>query len=91
MGRRRKIAKDILPEERERFYNELMEGRLSLAETSRRMRELLDLDQEEYARLINIAPRTLIDLETGKGNPTLKTLEKIGKPFGLELVYKPKG
>ena len=89
MGRRRKIAKEVLPEERERFYRELQEGLLSLAETSRRMRELLDLDQAEYAKLIKISSRTLIDLETEKGNPTLQTLEKLGKPFGLKLVYKP--
>ncbi|MCW8966248.1 MAG: helix-turn-helix domain-containing protein [Candidatus Pacearchaeota archaeon] len=90
MGRRRKIPKEVLPEERQRFYSELKKGQLSLAEASRRMRLLLDLDQEEFAKLINVAPRTLIDLETGKGNPTLKTLEKIAKPFGLELIFRPK-
>jgi len=90
MGRRRKIAKEVLPEERERFYRDLQAGRLSLAETSRRMRELLDLDQAEYAKLIKVSARTLIDLETEKGNPTLQTLEKLAKPFGLELVFKPK-
>lgn len=90
MGRRRKIAKEILPEERERFYHDLLEGRLSLAETSRRMRELLDLDQAEFAKFIKVSARTLIDLETEKGNPTLQTLEKLGKPFGLELVFRPR-
>ncbi|MFK5913749.1 MAG: helix-turn-helix domain-containing protein [Woeseiaceae bacterium] len=82
MGRCRKIAKEILPEERERFYRDLLEGRLSLAETFRRMRELLDLDQAEYAKLIKVSARTLIDLETEKSNPTLYTLKMIGKPFG---------
>jgi len=91
MGRRRKIAKEILPEERARLHQDLLAGKLTLAETSRRIRELLDMDQDEYAKLANIAPRTLIDLETGKGNPTLKTLEKLGKPFGLSLVFRPGG
>ena len=90
MGRRRKIAKEVLPEERERFYRDLQAGRLSLAETSRRMRDLLDLDQAEYAKLIKVSARTLIDLETEKGNPTLQTLEKLARPFGLELVFRPK-
>ena len=53
------------------------------------MRELLDLDQAEYAKLIKVSARTLIDLETEKGNPTLHTLQKPGKAFGLRLVYKP--
>lgn len=90
MGRRRKIPREILSAERERFHDQLMNGELSLAQASRRMRELVDLDQDEYARLVGVAPRTLIDLEGGKGNPTLKTLQKIGKPFGLKLVFRPR-
>lgn len=89
MGRRKKIAKEVLPEERARLHQDLLDGKLTLAETLKRIREILDLDQDEYAKLVNIAPRTLINLETEKGNPTLKTLEKLGKPFGLSLVFRP--
>ncbi|MFP4350930.1 MAG: hypothetical protein ACLFQY_21780 [Desulfococcaceae bacterium] len=32
-----------------------------------------------------MAPGVLIDLERGVGNPTLKTLEKLAAPFGLQV------
>jgi putative transcriptional regulator len=89
MGRRRQIPKEILPEERQRFYEQLIAGELSLVMASKRMRELINLDQDEFARLVGIAPRTLKDFEAERGNPTLITLQKIGKPFGLSLVFRP--
>jgi putative transcriptional regulator len=89
MGRRRQIPKEILPEERQRFYEQLIAGELSLAMASKRMRELINIDQDEFSKLIGVAPRTLKDFEAERGNPTLTTLQKIGKPFGLTLVFRP--
>lgn len=70
------------------LYQDLSEGKLSLSEAVRKMRKVVGLTQVQYAELIGIAPRVLIDLERGVGNPTLKTLEKIGKPFGLVLTFR---
>jgi DNA-binding XRE family transcriptional regulator len=91
MGRRKKISKDILSKERQRFYEQLIAGELSLSMASKRMRELINMDQDEFAKLVGVAPRTLKDFESGRGNPTLTTLQKIAKPFGLDVVFKPKG
>lgn len=89
MGRRKIIPSDILPKERQRFYEQLVAGELSLTMASKRMRELINLDQDEFARLVGMAPRTLKDFEAGRGNPTLSTLQKIAKPFGLVVTFKP--
>jgi len=89
MGRRKIIPKDILPKERQRFYEQLIAGELSLSMASKRMRELISLDQDNFAKLINIAPRTFKDFEAGRGNPTLTTLKKIAKPFGLDIMFRP--
>ncbi len=71
---------------RRAFFNDLDEGRLtSLPDTIRRMRKSIGLTQVEYAKLAGVAPRVLIDLERGVGNPTLKTLEKLAAPFGLQV------
>ncbi len=76
---------------RRRFYEDLDEGRLTdLPDTLRRMRKAVGLTQTEYARLAGVAPRVLIDLERGVGNPTLKTLEKLAAPFGLRVGLKRK-
>ena len=63
---------------------------LIAAEATRRLRECTGLTQFEYAKLVKVAARALIDLERGVGNPTLGTLRKIAAPFGLEVRYMPK-
>jgi DNA-binding XRE family transcriptional regulator len=60
-------------------------GDIGLVEAVRMMRKIAGKTQAEYARLVGIAPRVLIDFERGVGNPTLRTLAKILAPFGLEL------
>jgi transcriptional regulator with XRE-family HTH domain len=73
---------------RAELYEELARGTLSLGETSRRLRKIIGKTQEEYAALIGVAPRVLKDLERGVGNPTLQTLQKVGRPFGLDVVFR---
>jgi len=80
-----KIAQTV--QAREAFYEDLQAGRLSLGEATRRMRKIAGMTQPEYARLIGIAPRVLMDIERGHGNPRLATLEKLAKPFGLRVAF----
>lgn len=72
------------------LYDALDRNRLSLQEASRRMRRILGMSQPAYAKLIGISAQGLMDFERGKGNPTLKTLEAIGRPFGLQICYRRK-
>ena len=39
--------------------------------------------------MTRISPRTLSEFESGSGNPTLATLEKIAGPFGLQVTFLP--
>lgn len=75
---------------RQKFYEQLEKGELSLAETIKAMRAIVGMTQPEYAEFVEIAPRIIIDLERGVGNPTLSTLKKIGKPFRLNIVFSVK-
>jgi len=68
-------------------YEALSRGELTLGQAVRRLRKVIGKTQEEYAAIINVAPRVLKDLERGVGNPTLESLRRIGRPFGLEVVY----
>lgn len=76
---------------RETLYHDIHAGRLSLGEATRRMRKIVRMTQPEYARLIGIAPRVLMDIERGHGNPRLTTLEKLAKPFGLRVGFVVEG
>jgi len=43
------------------------------------------LEQEELAQVSNVATKTIGQIENFKGNPTLKTIDKLAKAFKMEL------
>lgn len=64
---------------------------LSLGEAVRRMRKITGMSQKAYAeRIVGIAPRILAEVERDEGNPTVETLNKIGRPFGYTVGFVPR-
>lgn len=49
-------------------------------------RESLHVTQEVLAQLSGVALRTLKQFESGKGNPTLQTIQKLGDALGVEVT-----
>ncbi|PIS09258.1 transcriptional regulator [Candidatus Beckwithbacteria bacterium CG10_big_fil_rev_8_21_14_0_10_34_10] len=43
----------------------------------RKLRKQLGLSQEKLAELARIDPKSIVEIESGKRNPTLKTIRKI--------------
>jgi len=63
-------------------------GELSLGQATLHMRKIVGMTQKEYAKkVLGIAPRVLMAIENDKGNPTLETLRKIGRPFGYQVGF----
>ena len=62
----------------------------SLISTIKERRENLKVNQENLAKLSGVGLRTLKQFESGKGNPTLQTIQKIADVLGLELCLKVK-
>ncbi|RLA28838.1 MAG: XRE family transcriptional regulator [Gammaproteobacteria bacterium] len=64
---------------------------LTLGEAVRRMRKFTGMSQKAYAeRIVGIAPRILAEIERDSGNPTVETLNKVGRPFGYTVGFVPK-
>ncbi|MBP6662735.1 MAG: helix-turn-helix transcriptional regulator [Paludibacter sp.] len=61
-----------------------------LIKTIKDRREVLQVTQETVAELSGVGLRTLKQFESGKGNPTLLTLQKIADVLGLELTLTAK-
>jgi len=61
-----------------------------LIKTIKERREALQVTQEGLAELSGVGLRTLKQLESGKGNPTLSTLHKICDVLGMEVCLKIK-
>ena len=50
----------------------------------------MKVNQENLAKLSGVGLRTLKQFESGKGNPTLQTIQKIADVLGLEVCLKVK-
>lgn len=61
-----------------------------LIKTIKDRREVLQVTQETLAELSGVGLRTLKQFESGKGNPTLQTLQKLSDVLGLEVGLKLK-
>ncbi|WP_417443874.1 helix-turn-helix domain-containing protein [Joostella sp.] len=53
-------------------------------------RETLQVTQEILSDISGVGLRTLKSFESGKGNPTVQTLTKLGDALGLELTFQIK-
>lgn len=86
--RRRKLTREEIRNQKIILYNKISAGELTIGQATRMMRTIAGLTQKEYAeKVLGIFPRVLMDLEKDKGNPTLETLEKVAKPFGLRIGF----
>jgi len=63
---------------------------MELVEVIKQRRETLKITQEILAEISGVGLRTLKQFESGKGNPTLFTLQKLAGALGLELSFKLK-
>lgn len=64
-------------------YNELIKA-------LKNRREELGVTQDHLAELAGVGLRTLKEIESGKGNPTFETLNKLAEVLGLELKLEVK-
>jgi transcriptional regulator with XRE-family HTH domain len=64
----------------------------NLIERLKARRQELGVTQKQLAELAEVALRTVKELDSGKGNPSLRTLLKLVDVLGMELkleVRKP--
>ena len=56
-----------------------------IVETLKKRRITLQVNQETLAMLSGVGLRTVKQFESGKGNPTLETIQKLADVLGLEM------
>lgn len=80
----------LSPEERAKVIEDVQqgvaEGAWELGTAVRHLRvSVANLQQAQFARMCKVSLRTLIQIEQGEGNPTLKSLNAVFRPFGLQM------
>lgn len=90
----KKVRKDQSIEEirkaRDQFFQDIANGALDIPTAVKQMRFLSGLTQEQFARHRDISILTLKNIESGKANPTVSTLNQIGRIFGLKVGFLPR-
>jgi transcriptional regulator with XRE-family HTH domain len=61
-----------------------------LIKTIKERRDVMQVTQDTLAELSGVGLRTLKQFESGKGNPTLMTLQKLADVLGMEVCLKLK-
>ncbi len=70
----------------ESIQDGLAQGTLEIGEAVRRLRvEVTGLHQSQFAKMCKISVRTLVHIEHGEGNQTLKSLYAVFRPFGMKM------
>ncbi len=85
------LSREEKLERREKIAIKARSGQLRFPHAVKEIRQSLGLTQQEFGDRFGLARIHVIALEKGKSNPTLETLEKIGKPFGFAVGFVPKG
>ena len=62
----------------------------NLIQTIKERREMLRVTQRTLAELSGVGLRTLKQFESGKGNPTLLTIQKLADVLGMEVCLQIK-
>ena len=74
-------------ERRVQFYASIRKGELSIAEAVVAMRKMSQLTQPEFAKHRGISVQALRQIESGIGNPTVETLNKIAAIFTVQVGF----
>jgi len=88
MARTKKsVTKDQLRQRRNELYDAITAGEVTLQHAVREMRALARMTQEEFAAHRGVSTKVIKEIEGGKGNPTVQTLNRIGEFFGLQVAF----
>lgn len=72
---------------RHSLVNRLASEQPDVAQAARWIREAIGLNQQAFAALVGLSTPQIARLERGEANPTLDTLQAVGKPFGLKIGF----
>lgn len=61
---------------------------MGLSETMKSRRKTFGLSQQNLAEMSGVSLATIKDIERGKGNPSLNTVQKILDILGMEILYE---
>ncbi len=84
---RKRTPRDEVRERRRALAERAAAGQLRLPEGFKDMRTAIGLTQAEFARMLRMTVRQWAEIERGDANPTMETLERIGRAYGFQVGF----
>lgn len=91
MARWKKPTKEEILENRRTLAERARTGDLRLPGAVADIRKGFGMTQEDFAKTLSLTRRQVAEIEAGTANPTLETLQKIGRLFGFEVGFVSRG
>ncbi len=70
------------------MHKSLFYQTMDIKEVMKQRRKFLHISQLDLAEIAEVSLSTVKDIERGKGNPSMATVEKILEVLGMEIDYK---
>ena len=83
----RTVDKEQLRQRRAQLYDSIAAGEVTLQHAVKEMRAIARMTQQEFAAHRGVSLKVIKEIEGGKGNPTVQSLNRIGQFFGLEVAF----
>jgi DNA-binding XRE family transcriptional regulator len=90
MPRLRKHSRDEINAYRKRLIERAEAGALRYPFAVSEIRKTMGLTQEQFADLVQMTRRQIAEIERDEANPTVETMQRIGKIFGFTVGFVPK-
>lgn len=90
MARWKKPTKEEILVNRRILAERARTGDLRLPGAVADIRKGFGMTQEEFSSLLGLTRRQIAEIEAGSANPTMETLEKIGRLFGFGVGFVPR-
>jgi DNA-binding XRE family transcriptional regulator len=90
MPRLRKHSRDEINAYRKRLIERAEAGALRYPFAVSEIRKTMGLTQEQFADLVQMTRRQIAEMERDEANPTVETMQRIGKIFGFTVGFVPK-
>lgn len=90
MARWKKPTEEEILENRRTLAERARNGDLRLPHAVAEIRKGFGMTQEEFAKILALTRRQVAEIEAGAANPTLETLERIGRLFGFGIGFVPR-
>lgn len=92
MARRARKTTSERMAHRRQFIEAVEDGGLPIGAAVREARLSLDMTQAAFGEKFGLTRRQVNEIENGTANPTVKTLSRIARPFGMTVGFvKSKG